>query len=206
MTILNISATPGIVTTRIGSNADVGAGCPCGGVDWISERRRGTELCLCDVYHSRSSLIILGKLFCTRSTYSSSVFPDRVDSGNPIETLSVPNLQCIAAVTEVKVFPRPISSATSAPGISASQTHLLIMNHMAQTLCARNFVPGWHGIEYLSPGTQLSVDWRIRWAFRRWTSSLRHSCSNWLLIVLRTVLNTELLVSGSRTSSPSTCF
>ena len=56
-----------------------------------------------------------------------------MDSGNPITTFSVTDLQSIAAATEVKVFPRPMSSATCAPGISVSQTHLLTMNHMAQT-------------------------------------------------------------------------
>jgi len=58
MTLFNLSATPGIVTTRIGWNDDLRAGCPCGGVDWISGRRRDTEFGLRNGYHSRSSLII----------------------------------------------------------------------------------------------------------------------------------------------------
>jgi hypothetical protein len=69
----------------------------------------------------------------TTITHCSRIFPYEMDSGNPITTFSVRNLQSIAAATEVKVNPRPISSASSAPGISASQIHLLTMNQMAQT-------------------------------------------------------------------------
>jgi len=144
-----------------------------------------------------------GKSLCAKITHSSRVFPYKMDSGNPITTFSVTNLQSIAAATEGKVIASPISSATSAPGISASQTYLLTMNQMAHTWCARNLVPGWPGIEYLWPGTRLSVDWRIGWALSSLTTSSRHSCSNLLLIVLRTVVKTELVLSGSRTSSPS---
>jgi len=133
-------------------------------------------------------------------------FPHKMDSGNPISTVSVTNLPSIAAATEVKVFPRPISSATDAPGISASQTHLITMNQMAQTWCFKNLVPGRPGIEYMWPGTWSSGDWWIGWTFSSLTSSSRHSCSNSLLIGLRTVFSTELVFSGSRTSSPSsTC-
>ena len=46
MTLLNIIATPHIVTTRIGSRPDVSNGYRCGGVVGIYMRRRGTELCL----------------------------------------------------------------------------------------------------------------------------------------------------------------
>src|SRR5882757_5935385 len=134
-----------------------------------------------------------GKSFCAKITHSSRVFPHKIDSGDTITTFSVTNLQSIAAATEVKVFPRPILSATTAPGISASQTHLLTMNQMAHTWCARNLVPGKPGIEYLWPGTRSSVDWRIEWAFSSLTASSRHSSSNWLLIVLRTVLKMELV-------------
>jgi len=105
MTLLNVSATPGIVTTRIGSNADVSAGCPCSGVDWISELRQGPEFGQHNRYHSCSSPIIPGKLFCARLTHPGSVFPHKMDSGNPITTFSVTNLQSIAAATEVKIFP-----------------------------------------------------------------------------------------------------
>jgi hypothetical protein len=38
ITVLNVSATPGLVTTRIGSRVDVSAGCHCGVVFWISMR------------------------------------------------------------------------------------------------------------------------------------------------------------------------
>jgi len=44
-----------------------------------------------------------------------------MDIGNPITTFSVTNLQSIAAATEVKAFPRPISSATSAPASATTQ-------------------------------------------------------------------------------------
>jgi hypothetical protein len=40
------------------------------------------------------------------------VFPHKIDTGNPITNFSVTNLQSIAAAIEVKVFPRPILSAT----------------------------------------------------------------------------------------------
>jgi len=144
-----------------------------------------------------------GKLLCAKITHSSRAFPHKMDSGNPITTFSVTNLQSIAAETEMKVFPRPISSSTGAPGISASQTHLLMINHMAQTWCAKILVLGRPGIEYLRPASRLSGDWQIGHAFSYLTTSSRHSCSNSLLIVLRTVFSTELVFSGSRTSSPS---
>ena len=70
------------------------------------------------------------------------VFPHKIDSGNPITTFPVSSLHIIAAATEVTVFPRPISSSTSAPAISASQTPIHTMNEMAQIWCARNLVPG----------------------------------------------------------------
>jgi len=190
MTLMNISTTLGVVTTKNGSKADVCAECPCGGVDWIFNRRRGTEFCLRNGYHFRLSPTIPGKLFCTRLTHSLNVFPHKMDCDNPITTCSVTNLQSIAAATEVKVIPRPISSATSVPDISVSQTHPLTMNHMAQSWCSRKLVPGRPGIEYLWPGTQSSVDWRIGWEFSSLTASSRHSCSNSWLIVLRIVLAT----------------
>jgi len=174
-------------------------------VCWCN-RRRGTEFNHRSGYHYLSSPTFPGKSLCPQITHSSRVFPHKMFSGNPFTTFSVTNLQCFAAATKVKVIPRPISSASSAPGTSASQTHHYTMNQMAQTRCARNLVPGRSGIEYSCPGTQSSVDWRIGWAFSSVTSSSRHSGSNVLLIVLRTVLNTEMELSGSRTSSPSsTC-
>jgi len=207
MTLLKVSATPGIVTTRIGSRAEISAGSLWGGVDWISNRRQGTEFNHWSGYHSHSSLTMPGKSLCAKITHSATVFSHKIDSGNLITTFSVTNLQGMAAATEVKVFSRPLSSATSAPGISASQTHLLKMNQMAQTWCTKNFVQGRPGIESLQPGTRSSVDWRIGCAFSSLTASPRHSCSDPLLIVLRTVFSTELALSGSRTSSPfSTCF
>ena len=76
---------------------------------------------------------------------------------------------------------------------------------MAQTWCARNLVLGRPEIEYLWPGMQSPIDWRIGWAFSSLTASSRLSCSNSLVIVMRTVLNSQMELSGSRTSSPSTC-
>jgi len=69
MILLNVSATPGIVTTRIGPKADANAGCRCSGVHWSSERQQGTEFCLRNGYHSRSSPIMPGKLFCAVITH-----------------------------------------------------------------------------------------------------------------------------------------
>jgi hypothetical protein len=74
-----------------------------------------------------------GKSLCAKITHSSRVFPYKMDSGNLITTFSVTNLQINDAATKVIVFPIPISSATSAPGISASQTNHFTMNQMAQT-------------------------------------------------------------------------
>jgi hypothetical protein len=34
---MNVSATAGLVTTRIDSKADIRTGCPVSGVDWIVE-------------------------------------------------------------------------------------------------------------------------------------------------------------------------
>jgi len=205
MTLLDVSATPVIVTTRIGSWADVSAGCPCGGVFWISMRQKGTELCLRSGYQSRSSPITPGKSFCTIFTHASRVFPLTINNRNPITTFSVSSLEIIAVATEVEVFSSPISSATSDPGISASQIHLLTMSQIAQAWRARKFIPGRPRIEYLWPRTWLSIDWRIGWAFSSLTAFSRHSCSNLLLIVLRTVFNTELGFPGSSSSLPSTC-
>jgi len=204
MTVLKVSATLHIVTTRMGSMAAVSAGWPCSGVDWISYRRRGTELYLLNWYHSRSLLIIAGKSLCARLTLSARVFPHKIHSGNPITTFSLSNFHIIAAASKVKVFPRPISSATSAPGISVSRTDLLTLNHIPQTWCSRNFIPGRPGIEYLWLGSWSSIDWQIGWTLSSLTASSKHLCTNLLLIVLTTVLNNELVFSGLRSSSPST--
>jgi len=198
MTLLNVSPTPGIVATRIGSMADVSAGCPCRAVDWISERWWGIEFCFRNGYHAHLSPTIPGKLFCAILTHCSRVFPHKFVSGNPTTTFSVSCLHIIAAATEVKVLASPISSATSAPGISESHTHLLRLNLLTQTWCTRNIVQG-------RPETRSSVDWRIGWGFSSLTTSTTHSCSSSFLGLLRTVLDTKLVLSGSRTSSPSTC-
>jgi hypothetical protein len=102
-------------------------------------------------------------------------------------------LYIVAAATKVKVFSNPISSPTSAPGISSSETHLLLINQVAQTWCTRNFVLGRPRVESLWSGTLSSVDQQIGWAFSSLTASSRHWWSNSLFIVLRTVLNTDLV-------------
>jgi len=206
MTVLMVSATPGIVTTRISWRAETNAGYPRCGVVWITNRRQASEINPWSGYHSLSSPTMPGKSLCTTITHFSRVFPHEIDSGNPITTFPVTNLQSIATATKVKVFPRPISSAPSAPGIPVSQILLLKLNQMAQTWWSRILVPGRPGIEYLWPGTWSSVDWRIGWAFSSLTASSRHLCSNFVLIVQRTIFNTELVFAGLRTSSPScTC-
>jgi len=192
MTVLNVNATPGIVTTKIGSWADISTAFPWGGVVYISNRWRGTEFNLCSEYPFCSSPTMPENSLFAKITHSWRVFPHKMDSDNPITPISVTNLQSIATASKAKVFPRPILSATSPPGISASQTHLHTMNQMAQTWCTRYLGPGRPGIEYLWPETQFSVDWRIAWAFSSLTASSRQSCSNWLLIMLRIVLNTEM--------------
>jgi len=97
ITLLKVSATPGIVTTRIGSRAEISAGCLWGGVDLIFNRRWGTEFNLLSAYHSRSSPTMPGKSLCAKITHSLRVFPHKMDSGNPITTFSVTKLQSIAA-------------------------------------------------------------------------------------------------------------
>jgi len=167
---------------------------------------RGTEFSLSKGYHSQSSPIIPASSFCAIFTHSWRVFPHNTDSGNPITTFSVSNLHIIATATEVNVLLRPISSATSTPRMSKSQTHLLTMNLIAQSWCARTLVPGKPGIEYMLPGTRSAIDGWIRQAFRLSTASSRHSCSNLLLIVFTTVFITDRLLTGLRTSkSSSTC-
>jgi hypothetical protein len=54
----------------------------------------------------------------------------------------------IAAATKVNVFPRTFSSATSTSVIFASQTYLLMMNHMAQTWYTRSLDLGMPAIQY----------------------------------------------------------
>ena len=161
MTLLNILATRGIVTTSISSNADVSTRCPCSGVDLISERRHGNEVCLCNRYHACLSPIILGNLFSSIFTHLWRVLPHKIDNGNPTATLSVGSLHIIAAAAEVKVLPSPISSATSAPGGTESHTHLRTMNHIERTWCARHIVLCRPGIVFLWPRTVLLVDWPI---------------------------------------------
>jgi len=194
---------PQALWIRIGSRADTTAGWPWGGVACFSNMWPDTRFNICIGYHSRFSLTMPVMSLCGKITHSWRVFPHKMDSGNPITTFSVTNLQSIATTTEVKVFPRPMSSAIRTPGISASQTHILTICHMTQTWFARNLDPDRPGIEYLWPATQSSIDWPIWWAFSSLTAFARHSCSDSSLILLITVFNTVYTFAGSRTSSPS---
>jgi len=97
-------------------------------------------------------------LFCTVFTHSSRVFPHRTDSHHLITTFSVGKFHIIGAASKVKISPLPISFATSTPGISESQTHLLILNQIAQSWCARFVVVGTPVIGYMLPGTQSTID------------------------------------------------
>jgi hypothetical protein len=151
MTLLDVSATPGSATTRIGSRGVASAGCTCGGVCLSSVSCHGTESCLCNAYHFHSALIIPGQSFGTTVTHSARVFPYNIDSGNSITTVSVSSVRIISVATEVKVIQRLISSVTSAPGISASQTNLLTMDHISQTWFATDLVPGTAVIQYFWP-------------------------------------------------------
>jgi len=205
MTLLNVSATLVIVTTTISSMAEVCTRCPRAGVGWISRRRQQTAFSLCYGYHSCSLLLIPALPFWAIFTHLSGVFPHQTDSGNPTTTISVGNVHSVGSASEVDIFLRPISSATSTPGTSESQTHLLTVNHIAQTWCARTLVPGRPWIKYLLPGTQSSIDWQTSWAFSSLITSWWHSSPISFLIMWRTALNSALVLSESRTSLPSTC-
>jgi len=125
-----------------------------------------------------------------------------MDSGSRITTFSINNSEIITAATEVKSFSGPISSATSAPGISPSKSYVLRMNTIAQTWCAKNVVLGRPEIEFFWPAAQSSVDWRIGWVFSCLTASSKDFCSNSLMIVQQTGFNTALVFARSRISSP----
>jgi len=60
MTLFNVTATPGIVTTKIGLRAEVHTAYLWGGVVCSSKWQRGTEFSLCNRFHSHSSRIIPG--------------------------------------------------------------------------------------------------------------------------------------------------
>jgi len=80
------------------------------------------------------------------------------------------------------------------------------MYYIAQTWCARNLIPGRPGSEYVLLETQSASNWWIGGVFCSMTASSRDWYSNLMSIVVRTVFNSELQLSGSRTSSSSsTC-
>jgi len=135
-----------------------------------------------------------------------SSFPHNTDSDNPRMTFSVSNLHLIDTATKVNIIPKAMVSATSTSGICESQTHLLILNHIASLKYTRNLICHQPGIECLLPWSGSAAEWQVRSMFSSLTTSLPHSCSHSLLIVFRSVLSTELLLSGSRISLPSfTC-
>lgn len=98
---------------------------------------------------------------------------------------------------------RPISCTTSTSGRSESQTHLLTMNLMAESSCARYLGPHRPGIEYLWNGTEASFYCQMWLGFSSLTATARYSCPNLLLPVSKTVFNTELVTPGLWTFSPS---
>jgi len=128
--------------------------------------------------HCHPSLTIPGLFFWAIFTNSSRVFLHKIDSSNPRTTCSVINFHIIATATEVNILPWPISSATSAPGISESHTYLLTMKHIVQTWCMRNLVPGWLGLEHIVTESRSGLDWWMGQAFSNLTTSSRHSGSN----------------------------
>lgn len=146
MTLLNFIAT--LANTRISSRAKVSTAHPRGGVAWISKRQRGTGISVSNGYPYGSLPMLSGYSICAIFTYSPRSFPHRIYSSTPTISSSVSNLHILAATSEVHVMGQPISLATTAPGISESQTHLRRMNYNVQTWRARNLVPGGSGIEY----------------------------------------------------------
>jgi len=80
------------------------------------------------------------------------------------------------------------------------------MNQIAQTCCSRNCVLGRPWSYNMLPGIQSAFDWRIGQAFNSLTASSRYLCSKSLFHKLEIQWTTQLLMSGSTTSSPSsTC-
>jgi len=192
MTLFNVSVTDAIVMTTIGSRAEASSVNSTVRVVWMSKWWRGIEFSLSNGYHSHSSLIITEWKFGVLFTHSPRVFHHMIDSANSAMTISSRDWNIIVMVSQVTIFLMPISSATSTPVISKSQTYHFMMNHIAHTWCARNQLPSRPGIEYLFPATQSSCDWWIGWLFTSRTTASRHAGSNSWQISLYTVLNTEL--------------
>jgi len=174
ITLMNASATPAIVTSTIGSRADVSAGYCRSRVVRMSKRQRCTEYSPYDAFNSCSWPIIPEGSFFAIFRHILTVFPWNIDRFNPRTTVPISTLHIIATATALMVFPRMNSSATSAHGISKSQTHLLTMNPVAQTWWARNFNWVRPAIEYLVPGTWSSINWEIGQAFSRLTAWPRY--------------------------------
>jgi len=172
ITLLNECATPGTVTNRISSKAEVTLGSPWSGVVWKSTRWWGAASSICNRYNSCSPPILPGSSICALFANSTSVFPHQIDSYNPIMTLSASDMHIIPTATETYVLPRLISSPTSALGISEYKTHLLTINHTVQTWCSRNVIPGSAGGDCWLPGTWSACDWWLGWAFSCLTASL----------------------------------
>jgi len=129
-----------------------------------------------------------------------------INSSNPITTISLTHLPFGASTTTENIFPRRISSATRTPGIFEFQTHLLTINHTAQTRCARGFLPDYPEIEYSLPETWSPCYWQTGLAFSSLTAWSRHLSSHVLVHEFCNIVNTDLLLSASRTSSPSSTY
>jgi len=133
------------------------------------------------------------------------VFPHIIDSGNPITTISVSYLHIIATATEVNVFPSPIHLLPVLLAYLHPKPISLQWTILPKIWCARNLVLGRLQIECLLLGTQSWFDWRIGGAFSWMIVMSRYLYCHLLLCALRSELNTDLVLSGSRTSSQSTC-
>jgi len=181
-------------------------GCCRDGVVWISICRQGTYFAEFNGYHSHTWTIILRLFFYTIFTHSAWLCPYKISSGHPTTLFLGFNFHIIAGVSDVNAFPQYTSAATSASCISKSQTNVLTISDITETLYARYLAPGRHGIEYMLPGTWSFLVWWMRQALSSGTALSRRSCSNLLLIVLWALLTTDLQLFGSRTSAPSsTC-
>ena len=95
MTVLKVSATPGIVTTKIGSWVDISAGCQCDRVVCISKWRRGTEFGLWSWYHSHSSLTMPGCHCVPKSPTLQRYSPMKWTVATPLQLSQSPNCKAL---------------------------------------------------------------------------------------------------------------
>jgi len=161
---------------------------------------------LYNTYHSCALPTILGYLYFATFPHSSSVFPYKIDCSQPTSTFSVISWQIIATPTDIKILSISVQSVTITPCISKSLIPYLTINHNSLIWWASNLAPGQPGIKYFKSGTKLFFDKCVRLAFSSLIGLWRHTFSTQLWFEWRTVLSSELLVSGSRTFFASTCF